>query len=94
MSNDKNKSDLNLSIAKMTNDDAWSWKKQYCITHSTHVWKKFGQSVVDEVMYKSVGQLEEADNRMVCHNKDMLINGISTIIVRTLDSDVVVVLMS
>ena len=37
--------------------------------------------------------LEEADNRIVCHIKDMLECGISRISIRTVDSDVVVILL-
>ena len=38
--------------------------------------------------------LEEADNRIVCHINDMLECGLSSISVRTADSDVVVILLS
>ena len=37
--------------------------------------------------------LEEADNRIICHVMDMLNKGIKSITVRTVDSDVVVILL-
>ena len=37
--------------------------------------------------------LEEADNRIVCHLKDMLASGITKISVKTKDTDVIVILL-
>ena len=70
-----------------------SWKHQYCVTNDTkNVITEAGQtSVYDSNVVNSV--LEEADNRIVCHISDIISKGYSKIIDRTVDSDVVVILL-
>ena len=40
-----------------------------------------------------IGILKEADNRIVCRVNDMIQNGISNVLVKTGDSDVIVILL-
>ena len=40
-----------------------------------------------------ISVLEEADNRIVCHVNDLIQNGFSNILVKTGDSDVIVILL-
>ena len=94
MSNSDNKMDLNNFIADMTRcSSAWSWKNPFFITYNDKVISPSGQEC-EKSLYTCVGQLEEADNRIMCHIRDMVQQGISCVIVRTADSDIVVILIS
>ena len=83
----------NLIVKNCQNPSASTWKKQFCVTNGlNYVQTDVGIRYIYTPDMLNV--LEEADNRIVCHIKDMLESGISRISVKTVDSDVVVILLS
>ena len=62
------------------------------VTHGTKVWSR--SDGTQEIMTWIDAVHEEADNRMVVHIQDMLLKGISCIQVRTVDTDVVAILLA
>ena len=70
-----------------------SWKHQYCFTNGTkNVITEAGQTrIYNSGVVNSV--LEEADNHILCNISDIISKGYSKIMVRTVDSDVVVILL-
>ena len=71
--------------------EAWSWRKNCCVTYGTNVLANFGES--EKEMHNCPESLEEADNMMLVQIKDMIGNGMKTFLLRTVDSDVIVILL-
>ncbi len=93
LKNDENKTDLNMLIAKhIMRPDSWTWRKEVVVTYNRKVLTS--SDGVQEIYNWIQDVHEEADNRMVIHIKDMLEKGINNIKVQTLDTDVIVILLS
>ena len=91
--NDENKGDLNMLIAKhITNPDSWDSGKEVLVTYKKKVLAR--SDGIQEIYQWQEDVHKEADNRMIIHINHMLKNGISSITVRTLDTDVRVILLS
>ena len=94
LSNSLNKTKLNGLIQKTAiNPLFWSWPGEIVITHGKGIWRL---SDGPEEFISWQDQLhEEADNRMIMHIRDMIINShCESIIVRTVDSDVIIILVA
>ena len=73
--------------------EAWSWRKNCCVTYGTNVLANFGES--EKEMHNCPESLEEADNMMLVQIKDMIGNGMNTFlltlitrrILRSVDSE-------
>ena len=92
LANDVNKTNLNNMICKVSQECDWGWDKDYCIIYGRKVWASFGED--NELnLYKDLDMLEEADNRLVCHTMNQINSGMNTITVRTVDSNVIVILL-
>ena len=74
-----------------------TWKGDYCITRATHVAERTnGKVATDRILCFSAGitSLEEANDRIDLHIRDSVImRKREKILVRTVDKDVVVILM-
>ena len=92
LSNQDNKVALNLMFARIAKEQTWNWSKEISITYCRKVLANFGENVEIQ-LYDRIEMLEEADNRIICHVMDMLNKGIKSVTVRTVDSDVVVILL-
>ena len=89
LKNMENKSDLNLFLAIESQKKTWNTNTY--ITHHTTVINCLDGSECR--MYNDDGlTLEEADNLIVCHLWHMINEGFKDIVVRTVDSDVIVFL--
>ena len=76
----------------ITNPDSWDWGKEVLVTYKKKVLAR--SDGIQEIYQWQEDVHEEADNRMIIHINHMLKNGISSITVRTLDTDVIVILLS
>ena len=82
-----------MLIAKHTmRPESWTWRKEFPITYNRKVLTS--SDGVQEIFRWIQDVHEEADNRMVIHIRHMLEKGICNIKVRTLDTDVIVILLS
>ena len=71
---------------------SWAWRQEVVVTYNTKV---LTSSDRIQEMYTWIQCVhEEADNRMVIHIKDMLEKDIANIKLRTVDTDVIVILLS
>ena len=90
---ESNKTKLNDMIAnqcKRLSD--FEWDKEYCVTNRLlNVQTKEGERTI--YTPNMIEVLEEADNRIVCHINNLLENGHSQILVKTGDTDVIVILL-
>ena len=79
LTDEQNKTKLNNLIAESCiNPLVWTWRKQFCVTNNlTNVLTNDGVKCIYTPDMMEV--LEEADNRIVCHIKDMLECGMSRI---------------
>ena len=86
--------DLNKLFAVTSmNSDAWPWKKDCCVTQgSANVLSNFDDA--DWQSHSCLESLEEADNRIVLHIKNMINKSMTSFLIRTADSDVIVILFS
>ena len=95
--NDLFKTDLYSAFSDPQLLKGWTWKGDYCITSAKHVSERMsGNITTDRILCFPAGMisLEEADNRIVLHIRDSVImRRRETIMVRTVDSDVVVILV-
>ena len=93
LTDEHNKTHLNQFIAtKFRDSSAETWGKKFCITNGlTNVYTDEG----DKIIYAPdmIEVLEEADNRIVCHVNDLIQNGYSKVLVKTGDTDVIVILL-
>ena len=75
----------------------WTWKGDYFITRASHVAERTNGKVgPDRILcfHAGINFLEKADNRIVLHIRDSVImKKKEKILVRTVDSDDVVILM-
>ena len=92
IANSENKSDLNSLIAEYAaRATTWNWGGEVCVTYGRGVRSTQDGSLdmmqfIDEVH-------EEADNRIVVHINNMLESGIDKILVRTGDTDVIIIIL-
>ena len=93
LKNNDFKTDLNTSFSLPEILEVWSWQWDYCITNGKCVLERIdGQRIL--CMQQINTSLEEADNRMVLHIRDaMILRNKHTILVRTVDSDVIIILL-
>ena len=75
-------------LPTITNPDSWDWGKEVLVTYQ----RKVRSDGIQEIYQWQEDVHEEADNRMIINH--MLKNDISSITVRTLDTDVLVILVS
>ena len=92
--NDQNKIKLNQMVCECASNPLfWNWDGEIVITRGTRVWSRSdGVNDLAEMKWDD-GIHEEADNRMVCHMKDILYRGFTSIQLRTVDTDVVAILL-
>ena len=76
----------------ITNPESWDWGKEVLVTYEKKVLAR--SDGIQEIYQWQEALHEEADNRMIIHINHMLKKGISSITVRTLDTDVIVILLS
>ena len=98
LTNDEFKTDLYNYFSDVEVLKSWTWDKDYSITKGKHVTERSSGILSDSrvlCMHGVWQSFEEADNRMVLHIQDYLrIRKRNKIVVRTVDSDVVVILVS
>lgn len=73
-----------------------SWQGDFRVTKSTSVIERIGGVLSERIIcfQSGIPSLEEADNRLVLHIRDsILLNSRTNILVRTVDSDVLVILI-
>ena len=95
--NNSFKCDLNNCFARPDILAAWGWQRDYCVTKERFVIERTNGSFSERLicLQPNCQSLEEADNRIVVHIRDVIcMRGHSSILVRTNDSDVVVILIS
>ena len=95
LKNDQFKTDLNAMLTDLT--VLQSWTKDFCITKGDFVLERISGVVSERLICtQSVNtSLEEADNRIVLHIRDSIIlRNRYRILVRTVDSDVVIILLA
>ena len=90
LKNDANKTALNNLIADISTEP-WLWHNDFCITKGSKVWTNFND---ETEFYHNRQVMEEADNRIICHMKDMMNRGLSSVCVRIADTDVIVILLA
>ena len=97
LSNDDFKTDLYSAFSDTELLEGWTWKGDYCITSAKHVAERMnGRVSTDRILCLHAGliSLEEADNRIVLHIRDSItMRKRERILVRTVGSDVVVILV-
>ena len=93
LKNDDNKTNLNMLVAKHAmRPQSWTWREEVVVTYNTKV---LTSSDGIQEMYTWIQCVhEEADNRMLIYIKDMLAKDITNIILRTVDTDVIVILLA
>ena len=98
LTNDEFKTDLYNYFSDVEVLKSWTWDKDYSITKGKHVTERSSGVLSDSrvlCMHGGWQPLEEADNRMVLHIQNSLrILKRNKIVVRTVDSDEVVILFS
>ena len=98
LTNDEFKTDLYNYFSDVEVLKSWTWDKDCSITKGKHVTKRSSGILSDSrvlCMHGGWQSLEEADNRMVLHIQNSLrIRKRNKIVVRTVDSNVVVILVS
>ena len=93
LNNDDNITDLNKLISKLAiRPIGWTWKGEVYVTYGKGV-RSHSDGNVD-IMRCIDGVHEEADNRIVIHIADMIRNEITIIKLRTVDTDVIVILLT
>ena len=94
LTNSDNKTDLNLLIAQLcTSSNIWEWEGDFRITKGMNILSRIDSVEYEQLLTLCPDPHEEADNRMIVHIRDMLENGIKSILLRTNDSDVIVILI-
>lgn len=92
LKNDGNKTDLNMLVATHAmRPQLWTWRQEVVVTYNTKV--VTASDGIQEIYNWDQNVLEEANNRMAAHIKDMLAKGITNIKLRAVDTDVVVILL-
>ena len=94
LKNDEFKTDLNDQFSTKEVLEAWSWQGDFRVTKSTFVVERMDGVLSERMICFASGKpsLEEADNRLVLHVRDSILLN-SRIKVRTLDSDVLIILV-
>ena len=91
LKNEDNKTDLNSFIATEAQNKRWGNKCVF-ITHGNTVINCLTGNAC--LLYNDDGlTLEEADNRILCHISHMVENGLLNIKVRSVDTDVIIILL-
>ena len=94
--NDEFETDLNCAFANEDILQAWKWQGDFRVSKGSSVIERMNGMVSERIIcfQSGVSSLEEADNRLVLHIRDSIqISGHNNIIVRSLDSDVIVILI-
>ena len=89
------KNDLNALFSKSDILELWSWEYDYCVSDGAFVLECIeGESSRRKICFQHNNiSLEEADNRIVLHVRDLVtMRGKTNILVRTVDSDIPVIL--
>lgn len=96
LKNDEFKTDLNSAFANEEILQAWKWQGDFRVSKGSSVIERMDGMVSERIIcfQSGVSSLEEADNRLVLHIRDSIqLSGRNNIIVRSLDSDVIVILI-
>ena len=96
LKNDEFKTDLNDKFSTKEVLEAWSWQGDFRVTKSISVVERMDGVLSERMICFTSGKpsLEEADNRLVLHVRDsILLNSRINVLVRTLDSDVLIILV-
>ena len=94
LQNSSNKIRLNEIIQKYAASPlSWQWSGEVTVTYGRQVWTR--SDGIRNIMVWQDNLFEEADNRMVVHVKDAIIeNNCKNIHIRTVDTDVVVIMLA
>ena len=94
LTNESNKAKLNDYLCKQFAETCpVIWGKEFCISNKLiNVFTSDGER---EILYPNLISIhEEADNRIVAHVNDLIEEGHNSVVIRTGDSDIVVILLS
>ena len=93
LKNDDNKTDLNKLISQFAiRPTSWTWEGEVYVIYGKGVRSRSDGNV--DIMLWIDGLHEETDNRIVIHIADMIRNDITKIKLRTVDTDVIVVMLA
>ena len=95
LTNSDFKTDLYTACSDAEILSAWNWDKDYCVTKGRYVVERTANVITERLLCLQAdsGSLEEADNRIVTHIRHAILHrGKTSFVVRTTDSDVVVIL--
>ena len=93
LNNDDNKTDLNKLISQLAiRATSWTWEGEVYVTYGKGVRSRSDGNV--DIMRWIDGVHEEADNIIVIHIADMIRNDITKIKLRTVDTDVIVIMLA
>ena len=93
MKNDQNKADLNKMIAEqLLRPQSVDCDKEIVVSYNHTI--KCKSDGIKDIFQWIDSTHEEADNRMMIHIADMITHKVSSITVRSLDTDVLVILIS
>ena len=91
--NDDNKTDPNKRISQLAiRPTRWTWEAEIYVTYGKGVRSRSDGNV--DIMRWIDGLHEEADNRIIIHIADMIRNDITKIKLRTVDTEVIVILLA
>ena len=96
LTNGQFKSEINSAFTSTDIINSWCWKKDFAMTNGNKLLERIGGIVGDDrliVMNRAAPSLEEADNRLLLHVKEAAMRGRTNVIVRTVDSDIIVILL-
>ena len=93
LKNDGNKTELNKLISQLAaRPTTWTWDGEVVVTYGKRVMSR--SDGVQDIMRWIDGVHEEADNRMIVHIVDMIRKSIINIKIRTVDTDVIVIILA
>ena len=90
------KTQLNELFCETSVLNSWKWGKDFTMTKGYCIIERVNGTITDDriiVFSGAAPSLEEADNRILLHIRESISRGRKNIIVRTVDSDVIVILI-
>ena len=96
LTNGQFKSEINSAFTSTDIINSWCWKKDFTMTNGNKILERICGIVCDDrliVMSRAAPSLEEAENRLLLHVKEAVMRGRTNVIVRTVDSNIIVILL-
>ena len=96
LTNAQFKTEVNTAFTLPEIISEWSWKKDFTMTKDHFILERIDGVIKEDrrlVMSGAAPSLEEADNRLILHVRDGIRRGRRNVLVRTVDSDLVVILL-